>query len=543
MKHVATGQAFASHDPETSEQARLAALKSLNILDTPPDPRLDRITRLASKLAGAPIALISLIDENRQWFKSKQGLAVSETERSVAFCDHAIAQDEPLIVRDARVDERFKDNPLVTGAPHIQFYAGWPLSLSNGYRVGTLCVIDHMPRLLSNDQQAELTDLAAIAVSTLELLHGMHRASPSNDAVANTRQYYRSIFDNVKDPLAVYEPMRGRDGRIVDFKLRACNDAAAKLRGNRHADLVGMSLRSLVPNLPEEMHKTYCRVVDTGETAEFEHHYKDDFYDDWFRVRASRTKDHAMLLQLSTLTQQKQKELQLTRSRDALNSFASVVSHDLRTPLCHISGFTEILKEDLSGTLSPQHEEYMDYVMGGVSQMRRLIDALQKHARLGEIDIERTRVDLTAMVEQLQHRFAASLESASAVLAYGDLEPVDADSVLLDQLLSNLISNSIRYRSPSRPLVIDIRCRREDACTIVAVRDNGIGIDPGDYGSIFELFSRGTNVPANDNALGIGLATCQAIAKAHGGFIRLYEPFGEGTTFEVGLPHGNAIKP
>lgn len=541
MKYLATGEVFTATHTGVSELARLEALKNLNILDTLPDPRLDRITRLASKLTGAPIALISLIDENRQWFKSKQGLAVSQTERSIAFCDYAIAHDGPLIVSDARVDERFKNNPLVTGAPHIQFYAGWPLALSNGYRIGTLCVIDHMPRLLSKDQQSQLADLAAVAVSTLELLHD--KASEQTDAVANTREYFRSIFDNLKDPLAVYEPIRGDDGEIADFKLRSCNDAAAKLRGNRKADLVGMSLRKLVPNLPEEWHQVYCRVIDTGEPAEFEHHYKDDFYDDWFRVRASRTKDHAMLLQLSTLTEQKQKELQLTRSRDALNSFASVVSHDLRTPLSHISGFTKILKDDLAETLSREHQEYMDHVLGGVSHMRRLIDAIQKHAKLGEIEIHRAQVDLNVIVDQLQHRFAATLENVGGCLNRGDLEPVDADSLLLDQMLSNLISNSIRYRSPLRPLLIDISTRRNATCTIIQVSDNGVGINPADYASVFDLFSRGSNTPENQDALGIGLATCRAISKAHGGFIRLCPDTKDGAAFEIGLPYGNAINP
>lgn len=150
------------------EQQRLDALQLLGILDPPAEERFDRITRLAQRALGVPIALISLIDSNRQWFKSRQGLGVSETERRVSFCGHAIADSALFEVPDAHMDERFDDNPLVTGAPFVRFYAGRPL-VAHGRRVGTLCVIDSQPRLLSSEDRAFLEDLAALAESELVL--------------------------------------------------------------------------------------------------------------------------------------------------------------------------------------------------------------------------------------------------------------------------------------------------------------------------------------------------------------------------------------
>lgn len=141
------------------EAERLEALEALELLDTPPDERFDRVTRLASRLFEVPIALVTLVDEDRQWFKSNVGLAAGQTARDVSFCAHAILDTEVLVVPDTWLDPRFAENPLVTEDPHIRFYAGYPLRTPSGQPVGTLCLIDHEPRQLSGDEQASLMDL------------------------------------------------------------------------------------------------------------------------------------------------------------------------------------------------------------------------------------------------------------------------------------------------------------------------------------------------------------------------------------------------
>jgi len=144
------------------EPSRLAALRSSGILDTPPEERFDRITRIAAELFDVPISLVSLIDENRQWFKSRHGLDAEETPRDQAFCAHAIHHSDVLLVRDALQDDRFADNPLVVDEPHVRFYAGCPIELDDGSRVGTLCLIDHRARDLDERQIRMLRDLAAM---------------------------------------------------------------------------------------------------------------------------------------------------------------------------------------------------------------------------------------------------------------------------------------------------------------------------------------------------------------------------------------------
>lgn len=155
-------------DFPANESQRLLSLQRSGFLFSPAEERFDRITRLATHLFNVPIALISLVSDSFQWFKSAQGLNICETSREVSFCGHAILQEQAFIVDDALADLRFADNPLVTGASGIRFYAGQSLCAPDGYRVGTLCLIDHRPRQMSARELGDLRDLAALVESELQ---------------------------------------------------------------------------------------------------------------------------------------------------------------------------------------------------------------------------------------------------------------------------------------------------------------------------------------------------------------------------------------
>lgn len=147
----------------SDEADRLETLRALQILDSASEERFDRLTRMARRMFGVSISLVSLVDSDRQWFKSKQGLDAQETPRDISFCGHAIMGDDLFLVPDAAEDERFHDNPLVTDAPNIRFYAGCPLRVANGQKMGTLCLIDDKPRELSEEDKDLLRDLAVMA--------------------------------------------------------------------------------------------------------------------------------------------------------------------------------------------------------------------------------------------------------------------------------------------------------------------------------------------------------------------------------------------
>jgi len=145
-----------------NEAERLHALRALQILDTSHEERFDRVTRMAKRMFGVEISLVSLVDEDRQWFKSAEGLDASETPREISFCGHAINQDGLFIIPNAIEDVRFSDNPLVTESPNIRFYAGYPLKLRQGINLGTLCLIDSKPKHLNEEDKQLLNDLGAM---------------------------------------------------------------------------------------------------------------------------------------------------------------------------------------------------------------------------------------------------------------------------------------------------------------------------------------------------------------------------------------------
>ena len=158
-----------SYPVPANEAERLRTLRSYRILDTKPEERFDELTRLAALICGVPISLISLIDTDRQWFKSRFGLDVEETPRAQAFCTHAIMQPDMFVVPDATKDERFAHNPLVTGDLHIRFYAGAPLAARDGHLLGTLCVIDHEPHTLTQAQKEALKIVGRLVIANFEL--------------------------------------------------------------------------------------------------------------------------------------------------------------------------------------------------------------------------------------------------------------------------------------------------------------------------------------------------------------------------------------
>ncbi|MBA1200783.1 diguanylate cyclase [Pseudomonas capeferrum] len=240
-----------------NEAARLCFLESLNILDTPAEESFDRITRLAGALLDVPMALVSLVDMNRQWFKSRQGIDVRETTRDVAFCAHALHVEELLVIPDARLDPRFEDNPLVVGEPFVRFYAGVPLRFAGELTVGTLCVLDTRPRQVSDADLANLRDLARIVER--EMLHrslaidvgAIQQAEQSALVSSDTR--FRMVFNNSPTAKAI----TGLDGRILQANRELC-----QLLGQAPESLVLLHLADLIdPRDQQDLELFWGRLI------------------------------------------------------------------------------------------------------------------------------------------------------------------------------------------------------------------------------------------------------------------------------------------
>lgn len=234
---------------DARELARLDALRSYQVLDTDPVDQLDNLTALAAQICDAPISLVSLVDADRQWFFSRFGLKPRETPRSQAFCAHAISQPDLFEVRDAALDPRFKDNPLVTGEPGIRFYAGMPLINEQGHALGTLCIIDRRPRTLTTAERGALRALRDFAMSHLELRRRTLQ-------LAASERRAREIIDNSLGLVCTH----GLDGT-----LRLANPAAAAALGYAPEDMVGRPLTEFMH--PDDAHHIVgylARLADIG---------------------------------------------------------------------------------------------------------------------------------------------------------------------------------------------------------------------------------------------------------------------------------------
>ncbi|WP_019936371.1 diguanylate cyclase domain-containing protein [Bordetella sp. FB-8] len=202
----------------SNEEVRLSKLIDLGILDTPADDELDRVTRLARKIFDVDTALVSLIDEKRQWFKSAAGLDTKQTPRDISFCGHAILGDTTFVVNDTSKDDRFFDNPLVTGKPFIRFYAGHPLQSIEGYNLGTLCILDSTPREFSQEEAERLVDLAKIVEKYLQTLE----VSRSSQRIENLLQNTNSLLERTIHSLGVGMIWLSRDATVVQMNHVAC---------------------------------------------------------------------------------------------------------------------------------------------------------------------------------------------------------------------------------------------------------------------------------------------------------------------------------
>jgi len=270
-----------------NEKRRLEVLWEYEILDTPPEAEFDTLTQLAAQICQVPTAMISLVDSERQWFKARVGTNLTETRREISFCTHAILQPELMVVPDAALDPRFAENPLVTGAPGIRFYAGMPLITSEGCALGTLCVVDYERRELREDQREALRLIAEVVLRRLNAHRHLREAGRSSQQTAQlarttaeletevhrrrraeeeTRRY-ADIVRNIHLGLLVWELSESENP--ASLRLVAANPASSRATGLVVDSLIGKTLYEIFPRLQgTDLAERYCEVIHTGKNKD-----------------------------------------------------------------------------------------------------------------------------------------------------------------------------------------------------------------------------------------------------------------------------------
>ena len=519
----------------SNESERLLALRELNILDTAAEKNFDDITLLASQICDTPISYISLLDKDRQWFKSSKGLSITETNRDISFCSHTIHQSDIMIVPDVLMDDRFVDNPKVTGDPFIRFYAGVPLLTEGGFKVGTLCIADHIPRDLTAQQIFALEVLARQVESNISL-----RAKISAQELAEEK--YRSIISNMK--LGLLEVDR-------EEKIQFANQSFIEMSGYGLNELLGKKSSDIFLQGESSRlmkNKNFSRMKGRSDAYEIEiRDKKGDIR--WWLISGAPRLDNSGDLAGSIgihldITNQKLLEIELigakelaeesTRSKE---TFLANMSHEIRTPMNAIIGMSaQLAKTNLDNT----QQFYLETIHSASDNLLVIINDILDFSKIdaGKLQLERIGFGpmelLNRALRVLSHRAEEKGLSLNNVFFDPAISPVlMGDPYRLNQVLINLISNAIKFTEKGN---VDISCDVLNDSLLsqtiqITVKDTGIGMEANFLDCLFEKFSQeDASVTRQHGGTGLGMSICKDLINLMGGEIQVKSKKGIGST-------------
>ena len=532
-----------------NELERLAVLRECGVLDTTPEQGFDDLTELASELCGTRIALVSLIDEQRQWFKSTVGLGVTQTCRESAFCAHAILTNAPLIIRDATQDPRTFDNPLVTGEPFIRFYAGVPLRSSEGLALGTLCVIDTDVRDISPEQLIALQRLARQAEVQLEMRRVHRQLSDKIIELRRQENLFETIFEESDNVMFVKD---------VAGRYRLFNPAFLRVVGKSRSDILNHDDTAIFdPEVVRAIRAVDLRVMQSGLPVTEEESLICDGVRRTFLTTKSIYHDGdrqvAGVIGIARdITERKRAEADLTESsrkseaaNRAKSEFLANMSHEIRTPLTAILGNTELLADDENTVVQSDSRRSMFATIKSAGEhllevVNDILDLSQIEA--GQMRLERIETSLqelvTGVVALLRPRAGAKGLTLDLKLDSPIPARVLTDPTRLRQILMNLAGNAIKF-TESGGITLRVSAHGQGAETIlsVVVEDTGIGMNSDQTQRLFAAFSQAdASVTRNYGGSGLGLVICQRLARLMGGNVELTRTApGQGSVFTATL--------
>jgi PAS domain S-box-containing protein len=540
--------AFDSDSLTTTEIRQRATIASLDLIGTPRDPVLDGLVRSAATLTDSPMALISLVDGKRQWFKARYGMELTEVPANRSFCAHVMQGDDLMEVPDARADVRFAQLDLVTGDLSCRFYAGVPLFV-DGVNIGTLSVIDQAPKTLTCAQRLVLHDLGQ-AVE-----HWMRSLQDRNELrrVAADRQ---SLFENMAEGVLLID----RNNRLLD-----ANPAVLKMLGTDKDRLLARRLHDVLSG-HEHGRLDAARLRAPAEVVDLQEWEAKRADGSRFQVEvgvrpldAERTvvvvrdvtgrrhKELQQRLQLESLVAQRTQDLEQARqhaeeANRVKGEFLAAMSHEIRTPMNGVVGIVDVLRQS---SLTPYQSDLADTIRDSAFALLGIIEDLLDFSKIeaGRLSLEREAVPLRRMVEGACEALLplANGRNVAMRVFVDPLLPavIVSDPLRLRQIITNLVGNAIKFSAglerSGRVLV-----RLEPAsCGQLRLRvsDNGIGMDREALDRIFKPFEQAeSSTTRRYGGTGLGLSICHSLATLFGGSIDVQSTQQRGTTFSVTLP-------
>ena len=553
--------------PELSaEEARLKALQDCHVLDTPPEELFDQTARLAAYVCGAPIGLIGFIDATRQWFKSKVGWDYPEIPREDSICGQTILQRDLLVISDAAMDERFFNGPMVTRAG-IRFYAGAPLLTKEGYALGTLCVMDRLPRELSAGHKDALLILARLVAAQLEVRRDTKPSASGDDKTSLIEGTVVDISERKRSDEALRDSQERLLGIIssamdaiitVDNnqKIIVFNRAAEQIFRCSATDAIGQSIDRFIPKRFREVHREHIqsfgqtgvssRSMESPGTLMGVRADGEEFPVEATisQVKTASERLYTVILRDISVRKRNEDELRQAQKMEAVGHLAGGIAHEFNNYLGIIMGYSDLMAQEEipNESLRLSLAEIKAASQKAASLTRQLLAFSRKQL------IEPTVLDLNASVwdtHKLLRRLIPANIDVIPVL-HPDLGKVKADPAQIQQILINLLVNARDAMPQGGKISIEtgeVILDEEFASryfevvpgdyVMLSVTDTGEGIEAEALAHIFEPFF--TTKKAGKGT-GLGLSTTYGIVKQSGGHITVASVLGRGTTFRVYFP-------
>jgi PAS domain S-box-containing protein len=563
-----------------TESQRLEALDSYGILDTPPEPAFDDIAKLAALTCDAPIALVSLVGKERQWFKSELGIGIAETPRSMSICATALREKELLVVPDLTGDPRFSDNGLVTGAPHVRFYAGAVLRTPEGLPLGTVCVLDHQPRPhgLKEGQAFTLRVLARQVMTQLQLRRAIaERESALNEqedalaAIRESEERFRIIANSAPVPIWVTSAAGPREFTNFAYQefLGVSYDEALTYDWRRaiHPDHLPRLLKEQVAG--ESSGKTFTlEAIYRRADGEWRwlrsisqprlnaHGERNGFIGIAHDITASKQAEHD-LQQMNQMLEERVNEalakqtqieetLRQSQKMEAVGQLTGGIAHDFNNLLAGIIGSLDLMRMRIAQGRTEELERYVEGAMNSANRAASLTHRLLAFSRrqpLAPRPVDANQ--LIASVEELLRRTTGPSIQIELGLEAG-LWATLCDPNQLENAILNLVINARDAMPDGGRLRIEtsnVHLEQTDAATerevragpyiCVSVSDTGVGIDPAILDKVFDPFF--TTKPLGQGT-GLGLSMIYGFAKQSEGHARIHSEVGRGTNVKLYLP-------